>query len=73
LKDILLDLKSEGVTILFSTHIIALSEQLCDRVIIMNRGSIAAEGTRDDLKHYAQSSDKTLEDVFLRLTSDYER
>lgn len=73
LKDILLNLKSEGVTILFSTHIIALSEQLCDRVIIMNKGSIAAEGTRDDLKHYAESSDKTLEDVFLRLTSDYER
>jgi hypothetical protein len=38
----------------------------------MNKGSVAVQGTNNDLKHYAKSSDKTLEDIFLRLTSDYE-
>ncbi|MEF9437730.1 MAG: ABC transporter ATP-binding protein [Candidatus Mariimomonas ferrooxydans] len=73
LKDILFKLKNEGMTILLSTHIIALAEQICDKTAIINKGSVIAQGTNDDLKHYMKSDDKTLEDVFLRLTSDYER
>ncbi len=72
LKDILFKLRNEGMTILLSTHIIAIAEQICDKIAIMNKGSVAAQGTNNDLKHYAKSSDKTLEDIFLRLTSDYE-
>ena len=72
LKDILFEAKNEGMTILLSTHIIAIAEQICDKIAIINKGIIAAEGTNDDLKQYAKSSDKTLEDIFLRLTSDYE-
>ncbi|MCX5718412.1 MAG: ABC transporter ATP-binding protein [Nitrospirae bacterium] len=73
LKDILFRLRNEGMTILLSTHILAIAEQICDKIAIINKGSIAAEGTNDDLKHYAKSNDRTLEDIFLRLTSDYER
>jgi ABC-2 type transport system ATP-binding protein len=73
LKDMLLTLKDEGMTILFSTHVISLAEQLCNKVAIINKGSVAAQGTSDDLKHYAKTADKTLEDIFLRLTSDYEK
>ncbi len=73
LKDILFKLKNEGMTILLSTHIIAIAEQICDKIAIINKGAIAAQGTNEDLKHYAKSSDKTLEDIFLRLTSDYEK
>ncbi len=73
LKDILFRLRNEGMTILLSTHIIAIAEQICDKIAIINKGSIAAEGTNDDLKHYAKSNDRTLEDIFLRLTSDYEK
>jgi len=71
LKDILFKLRDRGMTILLSTHIIALAEQICDRIAIMNKGTIAAQGRGDDLKHYASSEDKTLEDIFIRLTSDY--
>jgi len=73
LKDILFRSRDEGMTILLSTHIIALAEQICDKIAIINKGSVAAQGTNEDLKHYAKSGDKTLEDIFLRLTSDYER
>lgn len=72
LKDILFKLRNEGTTILLSTHIIAIAEQICDKIAIINKGSIAAQGTNEDLRHYAKSSDKDLEDIFLRLTSDYE-
>jgi len=72
LKDILFRLKNEGMTILLSTHIIAIAEQICSSIAIINKGAIAAQGTNEDIRHYAKSSDKTLEDIFLRLTADYE-
>ncbi|MEW6571958.1 MAG: ABC transporter ATP-binding protein [Nitrospirota bacterium] len=72
LKDILFRLRNEGATIVLSTHIIAIAEQVCDKIAIINRGSVVAFGTNEDLRHYAASSDKNLEDIFIRLTSDYE-
>lgn len=73
LKDVLFAFRKKGMTILVSTHIIALAEQLCNRVVIMNKGTVAAQGTSDTLKQYTKSEDKTLEDIFLRLTSNYEQ
>ena len=72
LKDILFKLRSEGTTIILSTHIIAIAEQICDKIAVINRGSVVAQGTNEDLRQYARSSDKNLEDIFLRLTADYE-
>ncbi|MEW6587506.1 MAG: ABC transporter ATP-binding protein [Nitrospirota bacterium] len=72
LKEILFRLRSEGTAIILSTHIIAIAEQICNRIAIMNRGSVIALGTNEDLRNYAKSSDKDLEDIFLRLTSDYD-
>lgn len=72
LKDILFSLRNEGTTIMLSTHIIAIAEQICDKIAIMNIGAVVAQGTNEDMRHYAKSSDKDLEDIFLRLTSDYE-
>ena len=71
LKDVLFKLRNDGTTIVLSTHIIAIAEQICDEIAIMNKGSVVAQGTNKDLGHYAKSSDKDLEDIFLRLTSDY--
>ena len=72
LKDVLFKLRNEGTTIILSTHIIAIAEQICDKIAIINKGIVVAQGTNEDLRHYAKSSDKNLEDIFLRLTSDYE-
>ncbi len=71
LKDILFKLRNDGTTIILSTHIIAIAEQICDEIAIINKGLVVAQGTNEDLGHYAKSSDKDLEDIFLRLTSDY--
>jgi ABC-2 type transport system ATP-binding protein len=71
LKDVLFKIRNEGATIVLSTHIIAIAEQICDRIAIINKGSVIAQGTNEDLRNYAQAADKTLEDIFLRLTSNY--
>ena len=71
LKDILFRLKGEGTAIILSTHIIAIAEQICDEIAIINKGSVIAKGTNQDLRRFALSADKNLEDIFLRLTSDY--
>jgi len=71
LKDILFRLKGEGTAIILSTHIIAIAEQICDEIAIINKGAVVAKGTNQDLRHFAMSEDRNLEDIFLRLTSDY--
>ena len=71
LKDMLFKLKDAGTTVVLSTHIIAIAEQICDRIAIINKGSVVAQGSNEDLRRYARSSDRNLEDIFLRLTSDY--
>lgn len=48
-RDLMLELRSEGRSILFSTHIISDAEFVCDRVALMRAGQLAAVGTFDDL------------------------
>jgi len=49
LWDYLRQLNSEGVTILLTTHYIEEAQQLCERVSIINRGEIIAEGAPQEL------------------------
>ncbi len=42
--------KERGTTILLTTHYMDEAEQLCDRIAIMDKGKIIAEGTADELK-----------------------
>jgi ABC-2 type transport system ATP-binding protein len=53
-------------TILLSTHILPEVEMTCDRVIIINRGRVAADGLLEDLKE----RDVSLEDRYLRIVED---
>ncbi|RJP74776.1 MAG: ATP-binding cassette domain-containing protein [Candidatus Zixiibacteriota bacterium] len=51
-------------TILFSTHVMREAERLCDRVGIIHRGRLAAQGTLEELRRQFGSPD--LEEVFVR-------
>ncbi|WGK69383.1 ATP-binding cassette domain-containing protein [Candidatus Haliotispira prima] len=57
IRDIIRELGKEK-TIIFSTHILSEAEATCDRVVIINKGQIAAEGSIAELKQSqgAQSS-----------------
>lgn len=50
LKDTVLELRSRGKTILFSTHIMEQAEKLCDNVCIIARGKKVVDGTLADVK-----------------------
>jgi ABC-2 type transport system ATP-binding protein len=52
-----------GMTVLLTTHYMEEAEALCDRVAMMHRGVLRAEGSPDELM-LALGADATLEDVF---------
>jgi ABC-2 type transport system ATP-binding protein len=65
----ILDMHIEkGGAVLFSTHIMEVAEDLCDRIAIINRGKFVGIGTIDELRQQADKLGASLEDVFLRLT-----
>jgi lipooligosaccharide transport system ATP-binding protein len=59
-------LKREGVTLIITTHYMDEAEQLCDRLVVMDRGAIVAEGTPRELI----ASHSTREVVELRFGTD---
>ena len=67
IKEILNGLRSKGATILMSTHILEIAEQLCDRIGIIKDGKMIAEGSMDELRLQAKG-EKSLEEIFLDLT-----
>lgn len=64
------NLREQGKCIIFSTHIMREAEKLCDRIAIMYRGRILAEGTLPELRDRLQESD--LEELFFKLISAHE-
>jgi ABC-2 type transport system ATP-binding protein len=67
-KDLLHQLKQQGVTTILSTHVLEIAEAVCDRIAIMYQGSILALGGMDELRQRASLPSSGLEDVFLKLT-----
>lgn len=64
------EMRDEGKTIIFSSHIMSEVEKLCDRIAIVHRGKLLALGTLAELReatglHY-------LEDVFVRYVTETE-
>jgi ABC-2 type transport system ATP-binding protein len=78
-KDIMLELSRSGCAILFSTHILEIAESMCNRLYIINKGTIVAEGEVAQLKnslrqgpHEAGVTGSTLEELFIELTGGSE-
>ncbi|MCA9972435.1 MAG: ABC transporter ATP-binding protein [Anaerolineales bacterium] len=68
-KDLLRMLAAEGTTVFFSTHTLEIAERVCDRVGILQNGTLVAEGTMAELRRQARTAgESTLEDLFLQLT-----
>jgi ABC-2 type transport system ATP-binding protein len=71
-KDLLAARVRAGATIILTTHILEVAERLADRIGIVHRGRLAAEGTLAELKDAAGRGSSTLEDVFLSLMREKE-
>lgn len=65
LREFLLDLKRQGHCVVLSTHIMQEVAALCDRIVIIAHGKVAAEGTADELRQRA--GEDNLEDAFVKL------
>lgn len=50
LEELIDDLRAEGRTVLFSTHVMQHAERLCDRLVLIARGKLAFEGTLESAR-----------------------
>jgi len=67
LKDLFAQLAADGTTIFLSTHDLTTAEAICQRIGILHRGRLLAEGSPAKLR--AMTSTADLESVFLNLTA----
>ena len=50
MRDLVLELRREGRTVIFSTHVMEQAEQLCDRVVLIDRGRKLIEGPLEEVR-----------------------
>jgi ABC-2 type transport system ATP-binding protein len=68
IKNVFRRMSEAGVAILMSTHTLEVAQEMCDRISIILKGRIIAEGTVDELRRLSGSADEQLTPVFLKLT-----
>jgi len=69
IKDLLRAKARQGMTIFLTTHILALIEDMADRIGIIVEGRLVALGTKNELAARTANKDGTLEEVFFSLTT----
>ncbi len=67
-KNLLAAKLAEGVTVIFTTHILEVAERMARRIGIIQHGRLLAEGTLEELRQSEDMEGSTLEDLFLELT-----
>ncbi len=61
LKDAIVELKREGATVLFSTHVMEVAEKICDAVLMLDRGRKVLDGSLDEVRRGAGGDSVVLE------------
>jgi ABC-2 type transport system ATP-binding protein len=69
-KSVLRDHVGAGGTVIMTTHILEVAERMADRIGVIARGRLIAQGTLDELRRQAGHGSSTLEDTFLALVAD---
>ena len=70
LRDLVRELRADGHCVLFSSHVMQEVAALCDEVVIIDHGMVAAAGTPADIQ--AQFGGGSLEDAFVRVLGERE-
>ncbi len=71
-KDVLKDKVRSGVSVIMTTHILEVAERMAERIGVIARGRLIAEGTLAELRSRAGQDGTSLEDVFLGLVAEHE-
>ncbi|HNB26392.1 MAG TPA: ABC transporter ATP-binding protein [Alphaproteobacteria bacterium] len=75
-KDALLARVRKGCTVIMTTHILEVAERMAERIGVISRGKLIAEGSLEELRHRTSAAgggrrgDSSLEDVFLALVDE---
>ncbi len=77
IRDLILQFKSQGITVLLCSHMLNQVQEICDRIGVMNHGKLVAEGRLDDLISAPNQTELVLEnaspsliEAFGRLATD---
>lgn len=67
-RKLVLQLKEEGGTVIYSTHNLSEAEKVCDRILILHNGQLRFDGSPKNLM--SETSTLSLEEGYVQLTSD---
>lgn len=71
-KTVLREQCEAGCSVFLSTHTMDVAQEVCDRIAILSRGKIVALGTMEELRAAAEQPGSSLEQIFIRLTTEAE-
>jgi ABC-2 type transport system ATP-binding protein len=69
-KDVLIERVRDGATVIMTTHILEVAERMAERIGVISKGRLIAEGTLEELRRRAGKGDTSLEDIFLNLVAE---
>ena len=72
IRNIIIDLKQRGVTVLLSSHLLGQVQEICDRVGILARGTLMREGRLEELIAIKNRSELVLENASEALVNEIE-
>lgn len=70
LKKLMIRLKSEGVSMLVSTHLLDSVNDIWDRIVIMNKGTVVFSKTKAEFEESSTLNSESLEEIFFNVTGD---
>ena len=72
IRNIIVDLKASGITVLLSSHLLTQVQEICDRVGILARGTLMREGRLEELIGIKNRSELVLENASEALVNEIE-
>lgn len=69
-KSVLRGLVADGVTVIMTTHILEVAERMADRIGVIAKGRLIAQGTLQELRETNGDTGTSLEDIFLEIVKD---
>jgi ABC-2 type transport system ATP-binding protein len=72
-KDVLLQRVRNGMTVVMTTHILEVAERMAERIGVIDKGRLIANGTLEELRRRAGRDGTTLEEIFLDLVAEQDQ
>jgi ABC-2 type transport system ATP-binding protein len=70
IRDLILDFKSRGITVMLCSHLLGQVQEICDRIGILHHGDLVREGKLDDLISIENQTDLILENTTPELLAE---